>query len=144
MAYYSNYGNTARALEPAPDRQKPLEPAKTKKRSAVMFVYRNDHKHKLSVLTVITLLLIFTGAAGIAVSYANISIAEQRLNTLTENLREKQLLIKNMTEQVNRHADTSWIMEAARNMGMSEPKPYQIVHINVPDENHVKYKKPTE
>ena len=138
MAYYKNYGNTARSIESEPVIQ-PKPPVKSKKSRAVMFVYRNDHRHKLSLLTVITLLFIFAGAAGIAVTFANTSIAKQRLNTLNRELREKRLLIKNMSEEVNRHADTCSLMEAARNMGMSEPKPYQIIHINVPDENYVEY-----
>ena len=138
MAYYKNYGNTARAVEPEPAvQQKPL--VKSKKSRVVMFVYRNDHRHKLSLLTVITLLLIFAGAAGIAVTYANTSIAKQHLSMLTRELRENRLLIKNLSEEVNRYADTGSIMEAARKIGMSEPKPYQIIHINVPDENYVEY-----
>ena len=141
IIYYKNYGNTARAVEPAPPfRQKPQETVKTKKQSAVMFVYRNDHRHKFSVLTIITLMLIFAGAAGTAASFANVSVEKQQINALKRELHEKKLLIKNLSEEANRSADIGFIMDVARGkLGMSEPKPYQIIHINVPDENYVEY-----
>ena len=132
-AYYKD--NTARAIDPAPA----VRHKTAVKKRPVMFVYRNDHKHKLATLTIITLVMIFAGAAGTAVSFANVSIDKQNINALKADLREKQLIIKNMTEEVNRCVDAGEIMEAARGMGMSKPKPYQILHIDVPDVDHVEF-----
>jgi len=137
--YYNNYGNTARALEPEPAAGQ-KQPSKGGKRDVVTYVYHNDHKHRLSLLTIITLMIIFAGAAGTAVSFAKVSVAKQEVSALQTSLREKQLVIANLTEEANRHADAISIMEAARGrLGMSEPKPYQIIHIYVPDENYVEY-----
>jgi len=110
-----------------------------KRKVRIKFVYRNDHKHRLSMLTIITLMIIFAGAAGSAITYANVTVAKHRINTLTNDLRNKELLIKGLTEEASRSADTVAILEAARKMGMSEPKPHQIIHINVPDANYVEF-----
>jgi len=138
-AYYKNVGNTVRVIESAPEvKEKPA--VKVKKRSAVMFVYRNDHKHKVSVLTVITLMMIFAGAAGTAAAFANVSVAKHQIIVLNNDLLEKRSQINNMAEEAKRYGDVGSIIETARDrLGMSEPKPYQIVHINVPDENYVEY-----
>ncbi|MDR2648215.1 MAG: hypothetical protein LBB94_00625 [Clostridiales bacterium] len=143
-AYCKTYGNTARDLEPTPVVSKKAE-VKNKKRPAVMFVYRNDHKHKLSALAVATLILIFAGAAGTAASLANVRISERRIVSLNDDLRGMNSQIKNMREEAGRNADVALIMEAARGrLGMSEPKPYQILHINVPEENYVEYNQSKE
>jgi len=110
-----------------------------RRKMRLMFVYRNDHKHRLSMLTIITLMIIFAGAAGSAITYANVTVAKHRINTLTNDLRNKELLIKGLTEEASRSADSVAILEAARRMGMSEPKPHQIIHINVPDANYVEF-----
>jgi hypothetical protein len=91
------------------------------------------------MLTIITLMIIFAGAAGSAVTYANVTLAQHRINTLTSELRNKELLLTGLSEEASRSADTVAILEAARRMGMSEPKPHQIIHINVPDANYVEF-----
>jgi len=122
-----------------PQRGNEKQRPKIKRKMRVRFVYRNDHKHRLSMLTIITLMIIFAGAAGSAITYANVTVAKHRINTLTNELRNKELLIKGLTEEASRSADTVAIIEAARRMGMSEPKSHQIIHINVPDANYVEF-----
>jgi hypothetical protein len=50
-----------------------------------------------------------------------------------------------MREEAGRIADAASIMEAARGrLGMAEPKPYQILRIEVPVENYVEYSQSNE
>jgi len=138
--YYKNVGNTARVMETEPAvKRKPA--ATVKKRRAVRFMYANDHRHKLSALTVITLTLIFAGAAGIAVTSANVAVAENRVITLKNDLLEIQLQNKTLEEEGNRFEDAVSMREAALKMGMAPPGPHQGLHINVPEENYAEYYK---
>ena len=137
--YYENVGNTVRVYETDPPvQQKPAK--KVQKRRAVRFMYRNDHKHKLSALTVVTLTLIFAGAAGTAAASANVSVAQRQVIALNNDLRDIQSQNKAMEEEVNRYDDAISMLEAAlKKLGMSKPGPYQTLHINVPEENHAEY-----
>jgi cell division protein FtsB len=130
------------------ERPREQEPARKRlvrrrvKIGPVAFVYQNSGKHKLPVLTVLTLAFIFAGAAGVAVSYADVSVLKQEAAALSKELRETNLLIDNMTEEVNRVADVSAMRDIAINsLGMNEPKPYQILHITVPKEDYVEINK---
>ena len=138
-AYYKNDGNTARVYETEPAvKQKPV--VKVKRRHVVRFMYKNDHLHKLSALTVITLTLIFAGAAGTAVTAANVTVAQRRVIALNNELREIESLNRALEEEVNRYGDAVSMREAAqKRLGMAEPKPYQILHISVPEENYAEY-----
>ena len=137
--HYKNVGNTARAMETGPAAgKKPA--ASVKRRRAVRFMYMNDHRHKLSALTVITLILIFAGATGAAVSSANVTVARGRVMTLNNELREIQSQNNSLREEAKRYDDAISMREAAQDrLGMAEPKPYQILHINVPEENYAEY-----
>jgi len=138
-AYYKNVGNTVRVFEAEPAvRQKPA--VKVQRRRSVRFVYKNDHKHKLSVLTVVTVALIFAGAAGTAAAFANVSVSNQRIIELNGELSDKLSQNEALAEEVNRYDDAVSMKEAAQDkLGMSEPKPYQILHIQVPVDNYAAY-----
>ena len=144
-AYYKNVGNTVRVIEPEPPEErkqavKRKTAVKVRIRRAVRFVYNNDHKHKLSAATLITLALIFAGAAGTAASYAKVSLAQQNVAALTNRLRETQSQNEALAAEVTRYGDAISIKNIAEDeLGMSAPKPYQIVHINVPEENYAEY-----
>ena len=142
-AYYKNVGNTARVINTEPD-AKQKAPVKAKRRRSVVFVYRNDHRHKMSALTVITLMLIFAGAAGAIAASANVSIAKARVDTLTNELREIQTQNKALEEEAQRYDDAAAMKKAAQDKGMSDPAPYQIRNINVPEENYAEYNKPNK
>ena len=103
------------------------------------YMYMNDHKHKLSALTVITLTLIFAGAAGTAVATSRATVARRDVVSMKNELREIQSHNKVLEEEANREADAVYMMQAARDLGMAEPKIYQILHINVPEENYAEY-----
>jgi len=137
-AYYKNVGNTVRVFEAEPaEKKKPA--VKVKKRRSVMFVYKNDHKHKIPAATVITLLLIFTGAGGIAAASANVTMANKQAVALSNELREKLSQNKDLEEQANQYEDAADMKKKAEALGMSVPELYQYLHINVPDANYAEY-----
>jgi len=140
--YYKNVGNTMRVIEERAAAKPKKSVVKVKRRRAAKFVYQNDHKHKLPVLTVVTLSLVFAGAAGIAAAACNVSVTNRYVISLKNELRDAQSQNNALEEEVNRYDDVTSMRETAQEkLGMSEPKPYQILHINVPEENYVEYNK---
>jgi len=141
-AYYKNVGNTVRVFDTEPAvKTKPV--VKVKKRRSIVFVYNNDHKHKLSVLTVVTVMLIFTGAAGTAAAFASVSVTNQQMMTLGGELRDKLSQNNDLKQEVNLYDDPAAMRKLAQDkLGMAEPKPYQILHINVPEDNYAEYNQP--
>jgi len=139
--YFKNFGNTVRIVEAEPAVRKKTA-VKVRRRRSVTYVYKNDHRHKLSPLTVITLTLIFAGAACTAASYAKVSVANQTVISLTNQLRETQSQNEALAKEATRFDDAVSMRDIAENkLGMSEPKPYQIRHITVPEENYAEYNK---
>ena len=141
-SYYKNVGNTVRVYEAEPAvKKKPA--AKVKKRRKVVFVYKNDHKHKIPATTVITLMLIFAGACGTAAAFANVSMANKQAAVLTDELHTIQSRNKELEDQLkqNQFDDPVSLEEAAREKDMQYPKSYQIRHITVQEENHAESNK---
>ncbi|MDR0999283.1 MAG: hypothetical protein LBL96_00525 [Clostridiales bacterium] len=109
-------------------------PAKTMAKPRV--VYDNDGTHKLPALTVVTLFIVLAAAFVIASGIAQVSVLKREEALLTEELRQENLLINGMTEEINRTQDVAKMRETAKELGMGEPQSYQITHITVPENDY--------
>ncbi|MDR3239366.1 MAG: hypothetical protein LBT44_04705 [Clostridiales bacterium] len=142
------FGNTARAYDFAasPDgineREQGAEKRKRrlirrKVRVKPVFVYEDDRAHRISALNVITLLVITAGLLCVAVSASGARRAKAENAQLSAQIRAENEIVADLREEVNRTVDIEKIREiAVTKLGMSEPEPYQIIHMQTPEESY--------
>ncbi|MCL2351623.1 MAG: hypothetical protein FWC55_03715 [Firmicutes bacterium] len=148
-------GNTARqpveypdeprpAGRPAPERAGASSPEGTGRKTVrngarTIAVVKSDAKKvRVSPASVITLLIIFAGALGIVMMSAAASNAGAELATVNAGIKAEQENVDSLRTQLASSQNLAQIEDIAVNkLGMGRPKPYQIIHIDVPEESYV-------
>jgi len=147
------HGNTARKPDeyPAPARYREAErqparryEAKTSKRKSIrnndktVVVVTREKKTRVSLLSAVSLFIIFAGALGIVMMSAVTSNSRVALAQINTNIQTKQDSIDSLQASLTVTQSLAQIEDIAVNkLGMVQPKPYQIVHIQVPQQSYV-------
>ncbi len=110
---------------------------KLRRERAPIFRYVGEDKAKISINTIITIVLIFSCALGIALSFAilfNKQLSIANLNTELRKLQEKNLVSES---QILKSYDIKEVEKIATiNLKMGKPKPHQIIYIDVPKQSY--------
>lgn len=106
-------------------------------KSRPVYVRYQDQKRKISIQSVITVLLIFAGGLSIALSYAMVSNVQSNLLKMQNQLKERQEHNISLRADVAENYNLGEIERiATTNLGMSKAKPYQTVYINVSKQSY--------
>ena len=139
---YYTYGNVAYELKPeySPDHGRDREREEERRRRARANAQRKAESRENSRIfgkSAIAIFLLFAGCIAfmwmnVLVHNAEVSLRKQKSEL--ENLRAANAILEaELTEQL----DMDYIrQEATERLGMSEPQPYQVVHIDVPKQSY--------
>jgi len=109
-----------------------------KKGSRTIIVVSHEKKARVSLTAAISLLIVFVGALGIVLMTASISNSSKALNAVNNNVKTEQDTIASLQSQLTLTMNLADIEDYAVNkLGMARPKPYQIIHIQVPKQSYV-------
>ncbi len=107
-------------------------------KKSLVFVYKDGTNQKLSVFLILTIIFIFLGAFSLAISYANLYDKQQQVSKLTAELKTMKQENDSLQLEISESFDKDEIERIAKErLRMINPKPYQIIHINVPRNNYV-------
>ncbi len=103
-----------------------------------VFVYKDDKSQKLSKLFIITLGAVFLSAFLMAMSYAIIYDKQQQIKNLSSELKELKHQNDITKQEIADLFDKEELERiATETLGMIRPKPFQIIHIDVPRQSYV-------
>lgn len=108
-------------------------------RGNVIFILRNDiRKWLIPWRMVISILFIFAGAMGTAITAAHIANTEVQINRARAERTRYQYLNATLADQVNERYTREEVERiASERLGMFRPDPSQIIEINVPLQSYV-------
>jgi cell division protein FtsL len=117
---------------PAPDNRKKIDIFKPK------VIVQNDKRYRISFAMIFTLILIFLGSLGTALSYALTADTRHQISLVRRQTQEqKESNISLRTEITQRYTLDEVARDAAERMGMNKPDPSQVIHIYVPKQSFV-------
>ncbi|MDR1539507.1 MAG: hypothetical protein LBU32_16205 [Clostridiales bacterium] len=136
-SYWKNYGNTTEAFELMPEEKKlrkirhhrVLKKATKPKASAQR---RAGQLQRISFRTIFTLVIIFAGALCVSVSLASVAVSSNKILQLKNSISSQKEINSELAKQLAYDSDINDVMAKAKELGMSEPKPYQSFHVTVP------------
>jgi len=105
---------------------------------AIVVVNHDAKKIKVSFPSVISLIIIFAGALGVVLMSPATSNGSAALASVNSAIAAEQQNIDSLRAQLTVTQNLAEIEDIAVNkLGMTRPKPYQIIHIDVPRQSYV-------
>jgi cell division protein FtsL len=108
-----------------------------KKKKKPEVVVQTDSRYRLNGRIVFTLLIIFTGALSLALTYALITEARHQISvtrTLIQEQRDANTALRAQLTEKYTLGEIERIAE--ERLGMIKPDPSQIITVNVPKQNY--------
>ena len=131
------------AYAPAPRRapRPPRQAVRVKQKQASAkprYVVVEDASPRVSLMSILTIIFIFACGFSIALSYAFISQKQNQISALHADIKDTMDNNERLRAEISQKFNLDDIRNiATKKLGMSEPKPYQIVYINVPKQSYV-------
>jgi len=140
MDFYSPTSEARQPLWNKPTAQpRPKKVKKEKKAAKPKLEYRNvgQTSKAFSLLSLVTLVLLFAAALGIVMSFAIVADQANNIRSLTAELRQIEEDNNLIRTQIAQSYDIREIERiASQRLMMSRPQPHQVVHIYVPSTSH--------
>jgi len=109
---------------------------KIRKRGNVYYLFHKEHR-RISWRLVVALLFVFLGGVGSAVSYAQIFSLQRQIRISSNELTAQQETNRSLDADVAGRYTRDEIERRARELGLSEPDPSQIIYFYAPQQSHV-------
>lgn len=139
--YKKYYSSTSEALkiEKAEKREYKKQPPKKRKVRKPKLIYKliEDNKAKFSFQTILTILIVFIGILGIVTSITIVISKRLEIVRLNKEYKEVQEINTTLKSQISQNIDLKEIERIATSkLGMTTPKPHQIIYITIPKQNY--------
>jgi cell division protein FtsL len=101
-------------------------------------IVQDDKRHHISFRTVFTIVIIFMGSLGTALTYAITTDTRHQISlVLRETQEQKEANTALRAENAQRYTMDEVARIASDKMGMNRPDPSQILYISVPKQSYV-------